>query len=81
MALNIQLPGSRCVLASLRTPSATSCASAPLKELRSIQCCLALPEASSSLCVAPRARMRASSASLPRSAWAGDLLPLSGSSP
>eukprot|EP00959_Pyramimonas_sp_CCMP1952_P005514 115981-Pyramimonas_sp.AAC.1 len=75
MALDIQLPGSRCDLASLGEPSAMSCASAPLKEPRSMQCSLARPAAPSSRCNASRARMRAFSASPLRSARAGGLLP------
>eukprot|EP00959_Pyramimonas_sp_CCMP1952_P230804 4825023-Pyramimonas_sp.AAC.1 len=61
MALDIQLPGSSWALASLSSPSATNCASVPLKEVRSMHCCLDLPADSSSLCVASRAQMRASS--------------------
>eukprot|EP00959_Pyramimonas_sp_CCMP1952_P281182 5878062-Pyramimonas_sp.AAC.1 len=61
MALDIQLPGSSWALASLSNPSATNCASVPLKEVRSMHCCLDLPEASSSLCAASWARMRTSS--------------------
>eukprot|EP00959_Pyramimonas_sp_CCMP1952_P444326 9302903-Pyramimonas_sp.AAC.1 len=81
MARAIQHPGSRRGFASRRSPSAKSWASAPLTELRSMWHCLALLAASSSLCVASRARMRASSVSRLRSAGAGGLVLLSASSP
>eukprot|EP00959_Pyramimonas_sp_CCMP1952_P430640 9019287-Pyramimonas_sp.AAC.1 len=71
MARDIQLPGSSWALASLSSPSASNCASAPLKEVRSMHCCRDLP----------RARMKASSASPLLSACEGDLGLLFASSP
>eukprot|EP00959_Pyramimonas_sp_CCMP1952_P323849 6777649-Pyramimonas_sp.AAC.1 len=60
MALDIQLAGSSRALVSLSSPSANVWASDPLREVRSTLCCLVLPAASSSLCVASSVRIKAS---------------------